>query len=279
MSRQFKHYIKNDCITFKYALGPSEEPNREFHSFNEIILFLEGDAELISESIHTKIQPNTLIVVPKEVYHQVVLRGTGENYLRCTLHFPDIPHLPLEALNSDKVISLLPYSTDFQFLFQKLIENAKAPNKTSKLVLSPILTLILSEITSQANSPYAFDLQNESILSAIEYINLHIEEKITLSSIAKATNLSVSSLSHTFKKEMNISVYNYITKKRIVMAHQKINSGMLASSAALECGFNDYSGFYKQYIKLFGHAPTHSKPMNPSKNYLVGSMKIPKSGG
>ena len=55
MKQKFKYYIKDRDIIFKYAFGPTEETNKEFHSFNEIILFLEGDAELISENIHSKI--------------------------------------------------------------------------------------------------------------------------------------------------------------------------------------------------------------------------------
>ena len=72
-------------------------------------------------------------------------------------------------------------------------------------------------------------------------------------------NVSPSTLTHSFKKDMNISVYRYILKKRLVLAQQKILSGEPAQKAALDCGFNDYSGFYKQYKKTFGIAPSRQE--------------------
>ena len=44
-----------------------------------------------------------------------------------------------------------------------------------------------------------------------------------------------------------------------MLAHHKIADGELASAAALECGFRDYSGFYKQYKKLFNQSPSEKR--------------------
>lgn len=32
--------------------------------------------------------------------------------------------------------------------------------------------------------------------------------------------------------------------------------GQPATQAAIECGFNDYSGFYKQFKKMFNKSPS-----------------------
>jgi AraC-like DNA-binding protein len=55
---------------------------------------------------------------------------------------------------------------------------------------------------------------------------------------------------------MNISVYQYMLRKRLILAQQKIRDGESATAAAMLCGFNDYSSFYKQYKKLFGVSPS-----------------------
>ena len=55
---------------------------------------------------------------------------------------------------------------------------------------------------------------------------------------------------------MNISIHQYILKKKLVMAHHKILDGIPATQAAIDCGFNDYSGFYKQFKKMFNKAPS-----------------------
>ena len=81
----------------------------------------------------------------------------------------------------------------------------------------------------------------------------------TVEEIANHCNVSLSLLSHIFKKEMNISPYKYALKKRLINARRKINAGELSTSVAVECGWNDYSGFYKQYIKTFGVPPSSKK--------------------
>ena len=38
MKQNFKYYIKDRDIIFKYAFGPTEETNKEFHNYNVLIL-------------------------------------------------------------------------------------------------------------------------------------------------------------------------------------------------------------------------------------------------
>ena len=255
MKEIFKYYIEAENIIFKYASGASEKTGKEFHPFNEIILFLKGDAELISENIHAKIQPNTLIFIPKETYHQLKINGDPENYLRCTISFPDILELKslTDGLNDIKLIEC---DSDFSYMFEKLIKHSKNPNSVSKQSLKAFLTLITCEITLKKDTFIKEISQNEIVTSVITYVNENLSKDISIPEIARFVNISNSSLSHLFKKEMNISIHQYVIKKRLIAAHNKINSGIYSTTAALECGFNDYSGFYKQYKKMFGYPPS-----------------------
>ena len=256
MEQNFKYYIKDKDVIFKYALGPSEEKNKEFHCFNEIILFLGGDAEFISENIQTKIMANTLIVIPKETYHQVIIKGDIANYHRCILQFPDID---IDFKDKFDKILMVNYESDFVFMFKKLIKTAKNPTPNAKVQLRALLSLILCEISVEYSDSCSENTRSDLIISAIEYINKNLGKEISVHAIAKEVNTSASSLAHIFKKEMNISIYQYIIKKRLMLAHHKISEGELASAAAIECGFNDYSGFYKQYKKLFNSAPSEKR--------------------
>ena len=74
--------------------------------------------------------------------------------------------------------------------------------------------------------------------------------------MAHRLSVSVSTLTQTFKKDMNISIYQYILRKKLILAQQKIQDGESVTSAAIQCGFNDYSSFYKQYKKMFGVMPS-----------------------
>ena len=64
---------------------------------------------------------------------------------------------------------------------------------------------------------------------------------------------------------MNISLHQFILKKKLVMAYHKILDGIPATKAAVECGFNDYSGFYKQFKKMFNQSPSKRKSRNDAE--------------
>lgn len=260
MSDLFSRYINCEKISFKHAKGISDHSGKEFHLFHEIILFLGGEAELISETVHTKLKPQTIIVIPKETYHQVIINGKQDDYCRCVFQFYEsednklfinscIPELTITS--SDKYISSL---------FSKMIQLSK---NTQEIFLTNIteavLTLLIDAIQAKSHIEIDTNLNDTLTIQAIEYISEKLTEKITIEDISRHLNVSSSTLMHTFKKNMNIPIHKYIIKKRLILAHTKISNGEQTIIVANECGFNDYSGFYKQYKKMFDMSPSAIK--------------------
>ena len=58
---------------------------------------------------------------------------------------------------------------------------------------------------------------------------------------------------------MGISITDYISMQRIAMAKKLISQGGSASKIYSECGFNDYSSFYRAFVKNFGYSPKEEK--------------------
>jgi AraC-like DNA-binding protein len=90
-------------------------------------------------------------------------------------------------------------------------------------------------------------------------VERHLAYKLTLAQIAGELYVSPSTLSHMFKKEMGISLYQYITQKRLVLAHEQIERGVPPTAAYTVCGYTDYPSFYRAYVKMFGHSPRAKK--------------------
>ena len=200
-----------------------------------------------------------MIIIPKEFFHQFVVKGNEAEYTRCVFKFFDTPELSCAINGVLGKITLLEISKDLRFLFEKMIDvsNADAPEEEKRLILRSILPLVLCECRSKTEVSDTLVSTHRSLSNeCIEYINKHLCEDISVEAIAKKMNVSPSTLTHSFKKDMNISVYRYILKKRLILAQQKILDGEPSQKAALDCGFNDYSGFYKQYKKSFGVAPS-----------------------
>ena len=248
MSDLFSHFIQSKDALFKYARGISDRTGKEFHDFHEIIYFLGGEAEFISEKLHTRLQPETILIIPAQTFHQMVIHGAPQCYYRCLLQFTsDIPFADITAIPSD---------TEIRYLMGKLMTAARLNDGDAPEMLRAVLTILIHALKSKHEISDSMQSQNSLVRAAISYINQNIEKKLLLSEIADACNVSASTLSHVFTKDMHVSIHKFIVKKRLINAHRRIVNGQTATSAALECGFQDYSGFYKQYVKTFGAPPS-----------------------
>ena len=258
MNESKVRFIKDDAITFKYAKGKSSETGKEFHAFHEIIYFMGGKAKFISENIQMDLKPNTLIVIPYETYHQLLIMNSQDAYHRCVFHFSEVSDLKELINQSMNRTLLIEMNQNFQFLFQQMITltEQERQDSTNSVVMHAVLSLLLNEIATKNYTNIETSVPNTLSEKCTAYIAEHITGKISVDDIANELNVSVSHLAHTFKKQMNISIHQYILKKKLVIAHHKILDGTPATQAAIECGFNDYSGFYKQFKKMFNKAPS-----------------------
>lgn len=254
VSRLFTNTIKTENITFRHARGASIEQGKEFHTYHEIILFLEGDARLITEELNLDIAPNSLVVIPKENYHQLIIKSNQEDYYRMVINFTDsLPFAPL-VQDSMTQVMILEAERKIYHIMESLAEKVTHPHKEA--LLQATLALLLGEITNLKEGFCDTPSQHPLIKQAVEYINSNLDKRLTIKAIALDCHCSPSALSHIFRKEMNIPLHQFIIKKRLIAANRQIKAGQAATTSAISLGFNDYSGFYKQYVKMFGHPPS-----------------------
>src|SRR3954451_21534537 len=80
------------------------------------------------------------------------------------------------------------------------------------------------------------------------YINLHFNEPINLQSVADELGFNRTYLAKKFKEEMNMSVIDYIQKKRIDEAAFLIEQGRLSiTDISEQVGFSSYNYFCKVF--------------------------------
>lgn len=251
----FSEQIQSEGIFYKHARGVSDRSGKEFHTFHEIILFLGDKATFIGEQIHTEILPNTMILIPKESYHQFIIHGDPNSYYRCVLHFEDREELLPFMDGGD--ITFTEAKGKLLSYFETLNTLAKAPSPHQSLLLRSLLVLLLHELNLQKASAQQRESQHPVVGKIVSYINENMGQVLSVESLAKKYHVSPSSLSHLFKKEMKIPLHQFILKKRLITAYHKIAAGEAPTVVAAECGFHDYSGFYKQYKKMFGRSPSN----------------------
>ena len=262
MTGSFVHFFRSGQYHLKYAKGSPSLIGREFHDYHEILLFIEGSAQFISKNIQTTLSPGCVIFIPKEHFHQFII-ADPDVYVRCILGFDDIPEfMPLiSAVMSEILVITDPSDTIlsvFHFLKQ-VFSKEDVSDEDKKLLLPAALTQLLMEQKHFANQSIGRRKTISDLTTqALSYIDVHFMDPLTVSSISKALYVSTSSLSYHFRNDLNLSIYAYITEKRLSEVRKHISKGLSISEAVTLCGFSDYSCFYRQYKKHYGVKPSDS---------------------
>jgi AraC-like DNA-binding protein len=97
----------------------------------------------------------------------------------------------------------------------------------------------------------------------IHYILIHYAEKITVKNLAGRARLDTDYFGRLFKREMGISVHEYLTQIRVRNAENMLQSGTYKIHEVAEhCGFSDAFHFYKSFKSLRGFPPSRCIPRN-----------------
>lgn len=93
------------------------------------------------------------------------------------------------------------------------------------------------------------------ICVTLDYINKNFTEPIYLETLAKISNVSVSTLERHFSLIFNMTPSEYVKQKRLAYAAELLQNGESVSNVAFKSGFSDYSRFISVFKKQFGTTP------------------------
>lgn len=259
-----------DNIYIRHAIDDSPD-DKDFtmhlHEQCEVYFFLSGSIEYVVEGSKYPLGENSLMIMRPSESHKARI-AESVRYERYAINFP------LSFANNidpegrlTKAFIERPLGKNNMFcaseidmlLVQKLFAemcsddgdyNKQLTIKTHLLILLDMISRAFAARGSVEHKP----LSNAERI--VMYVNIHLFEDITVPELAKHFYLSPSQFSRVFRQATGAAPWEYITKKRLNAAKEKIRSGQSAHSASESCGFGDYSSFYRAYIKHFGCAPT-----------------------
>lgn len=111
---------------------------------------------------------------------------------------------------------------------------------------------------------------------SIEYIYAHIKDRITIEVLAEYTGLSTSYLSRLFKKEIGISISDYIREKKIEKAEHLLkfcNYSLIEITNYLS--FSSQSHFIQLFKDFTGMTPKKYRDLYFRSNWNVAEPKKP----
>jgi len=243
------------------------------HDFYEVYFLLSGDVTYTIESRLYRVMPGEMLLISPRELHQVCIRPEMSAYERYTLWVD--PQL-LRQLSTEKTDltrcfdpsrpnygNLLKLKPDEQRLIQSLFEalwrEYNSAEYGSDLLRKNVLSQLLVEVNRMAEQDSGqfeeFSRSSRMVATAVEYVNQHYGEPLSLDLLAEQCFVSKYHLSHEFNRQVGTSVHRYILKKRLLNARQLMAEGEVPSQVYSRCGFGDYAGFYRAFRSEYGVGP------------------------
>ena len=268
---------KNDeMLRQDFQLSHNRDPyfrTMEFHAhdFLELYYFLDGSVTYYIEDQVYDLCPGDLLIIPAGKMHRPVIANEHAAYERMVLWITpqylqsiDSPAGDLQK-NLQKVGEhgyCVPFRGDetvfVTALLKKLLYMQK--NDTDPKFCAGAVELYLWTIfRSYGVIDTTHRNETKVIPQVIRYITEHFSEPLTLEDIAAEFFVSKSYLNRHFKAYTNSTVYAYIMALRLTHARRMLREGIPAVEAGRECGFSDYSTFYKAFKTQTGLSPQQFK--------------------
>ena len=110
------------------------------------------------------------------------------------------------------------------------------------------------------NIGYRTGIHNPKLLAAIGYMEVYLENPLSLSNLAKSVNISLRQLERLFKLKLGTTPARYYLDLRLERARQLLKqTSMSVLQVAVSTGFTSASHFTQSYKKFFGHPPSQER--------------------
>ncbi len=266
-----QNMLTNEYEIFNYSDKGLNRVTLHHHDFYECYLFLSGDVTYIIEGKSYTLMPGDIILINSRELHQAIINNHSLPYERIVLW---INKGFLHRLSSDK--------TDLKRCFEdsnkeNVIRADFETQENIKTILNKLLYLedyqglgsellyksylielfvCLNTIIFQSKTHAKIDIKKSNLINEIIlYINEHLEEDIRIDELSNQYFISKFHLIREFKKHSGTTIHKYIIQKKLILAKELILQGMPIISIYKQCGFGDYSNFFRAFKKEYGVTP------------------------
>ena len=238
----------------------SEGLEPHVHSECEIYVNLSGDVSFMIEDRLYPILPGSIVITHPYEYHHCIYNSEASHE-----HF----WILFSASGNERLFdrffrrkkgeeNLLTLPADLQRelveLCFALVGNPASDFERHYLFFRLIHLLNVADITAASSKNYPDDVK-----WAINYINQHFAESISIRELARQTHVSVNTLERHFADTVHMSPYSYLKKKRLAHAASVLGVGGTVMDACAQSGFSDYSAFIALFKRTYGMPPLKYK--------------------
>lgn len=251
--------INIEILQHGYLTGDSQWKYHNVNSpFNRLYFILDGFGYIQNKQERIDLIPGNIYLIPLQTTYNYICDNHLDMFY---LHFKSEILPGNDIFNDINACLTLPFDIDN---VNKLIKMAGSSNISDIAWCKAVfIDVIFSFVKPHANN---IDIQVRSISKyqkLFYYIKANSPAKVTINQLAAQMNMSVSSLSRSFKLDTGITIKEYI-KKQILQSAKEVLllEDLSIKQVAYQLGFNDEFYFSRFFKKETGLSPKDYKNYN-----------------
>lgn len=236
----------------------------EFICGDDRFIFEEGDIIILQPDVlHAVYQSRDCVKrYDTLVFSREMLVGTGGD--RSSLEF-FIPLSDSSLLVDTRITRSHRRYSELAACVREIFINARKNTPLNDIVLKSELLrffAILAESGNVHSAGRKAAAKSELIRPALEFINEHFTESITIEQLAAISHLSRSYFMSCFKNAAGVGAIEYINQIRIKAVCELLRADeRTISEIAFGCGFTNLANFNRQFKRQVGASPKEYRKM------------------
>ena len=243
IAKSVLHY----CNVSLEKCQPISERMIDYYDFTFV---LEGEMIYYANGERLVLQRNDAILLPPKTLRARAERRGAVRYVSFNFGIAQESGLPLPIFIRDGITQEMRNAV-MNFPLSHVVPNNLSREKCIAL-LNYLLFCLLDgkEITTK----------NEHVLEMLRYIDDKITERITLKRISEQVGLTREYASALFKREMNLTLTDYVNGQKLELARAMILGNEISlSDISSALGFENYHYFSRIFKQKFGTSPMQFK--------------------
>jgi len=220
-----------------------------------LLLMMSGSLSYQTRYSRGVARPGQALLIDCRAPHQYAAQG------KCTFSFVHFEGAQSAEIYDEIVrhcgnLVRLHDSTRLHEAIGELLDTLRSERRVKEATSSVMLYTILMQLLESSGVGGAGAVGNAVVDFAIEYIQSHLSEKLTVDAIASSAGYSPSYFSQLFQKEMGMSPYQFVVQNRVERAQQLLQTTQLPiQDIAFQTGFNSVANFCYAFKKATGITP------------------------
>ena len=245
------------------------------HDFFELFCLLDDSLDYIVEGLRYTLGPGSIMLIGPGQIHRADVPGPVRSIDRFVLWMSAeyvrslteaLPRLRYALWGDMTGRNLIQPDGDTaatmrQLLFALHREDALQATDSARLSASIISQLLIYSSRCIAGqweiAPPKIELRYREIMRVYEHIVANLPDKnLTVSALAETFFMDKNTLTRQFKRQVGMTPGECIRRHRLEAVRRQIRRGAPMQQACAECGFSDYSAFYRAFRQAYGISPS-----------------------